>query len=199
MGQKWKGHGRTEHGSIDLGLAVLRRKRETEWMFRLRTVYPYGLNDKVDIYNEDNHCSRFDNDDDLVGRLFPSLPRYYHRDLRYRHTNRTGQVHFNYETFIDKLHHFITTDLPNASNFIRIALSSTNKKHSKRIADHINDFLNNHGSEFLYMQWYLMALDIIECKLFKEPKLIKKRNHPKYKLNITFSNKALDFISLSKT
>ena len=131
--EKWKGKGRTEHGSIDLGLAVLRRKRETEWMLKLRTVYPYGLNDKVDIYNENNQCTRFDNDDDLVGRLFPSLPRQFQRDQTYRHANRDGQPQFSYETFIRNLHQHILTDLRNASNYIRIALSSTNKKHSKHI------------------------------------------------------------------
>ena len=53
--EKWRGNGRTERGSIDLGLAVLRRKRETEWMRKLRTVYPYGLNDRLDMYSNDNH------------------------------------------------------------------------------------------------------------------------------------------------
>ena len=27
--------------------AALRKKKETEWMLRLRTIYPYGLNMKV--------------------------------------------------------------------------------------------------------------------------------------------------------
>ena len=41
---KWQGNGRTSPGAIDLGEAVLRRERETEWMLKLRTVYQYGLN-----------------------------------------------------------------------------------------------------------------------------------------------------------
>ena len=183
---------------MSIGLAVLRRKRETEWMRKLRTVYPYGLNDRVDMYNDDNQAFRLNNDDDLVGKVFPSLPRQYQRDPRYRHNNRNGLQNINYETFVREIHQHVTTDLPNASNYIRISLSSVNKKHSKRIADYINDFLNNNSSEFPYIQWYLMALDIIECKLFKEPKQTKKRSPPKYKCNITFSNKALDYINLPK-
>ena len=44
------------------------------------------------------------------------------------------------------------------------------KNHLKQIADHINDFLNDQSSQFFYNQWYLMALDVIETKLFKKPK-----------------------------
>ena len=43
-----------------------------------------------------------------------------------------------------------------------------------------------------------MALDIIESKLFIEPANVKKRPTPKYRCNLLFSNKALDFINLSK-
>ena len=43
--EKWQGNGRTSRGAIDLGEAVLRRKRETERVLKLRTVYPYGLNE----------------------------------------------------------------------------------------------------------------------------------------------------------
>ena len=43
-----------------------------------------------------------------------------------------------------------------------------------------------------------MALDIIEAKLFVEPSTVNKRSTPKYRCNISFSNKGLDFINLSK-
>ena len=42
--EKWQGNGRSSSGAIHLSQAVHRRKRETEWMLKLRTVYPYGLN-----------------------------------------------------------------------------------------------------------------------------------------------------------
>jgi len=47
--ENWVGNGRTERNSIDLGLATLRRKRESEWILKLRTVYPFGLNERVDL------------------------------------------------------------------------------------------------------------------------------------------------------
>ena len=43
-----------------------------------------------------------------------------------------------------------------------------------------------------------MALDIIQTKLFKEPKEIIKKYIPKYRCNLTFKSKAFDFINLPK-
>ena len=43
-----------------------------------------------------------------------------------------------------------------------------------------------------------MALDIIETKLFKEPKEIIKKSIPKYRCKLTFKSKAFDFINLPK-
>ena len=39
--QKWQSNDRLNHGAINLGEAVARRKRETEWVLKLRTVNPY--------------------------------------------------------------------------------------------------------------------------------------------------------------
>ena len=77
-------------GAIDLGEAVLRRKRETEWMVKLRTVYPYELNEKVDICEDDKNAKRFKRDEGIVGKLFPSLPRLFQRDQTWRHVNWKG-------------------------------------------------------------------------------------------------------------
>ena len=39
---------RTGRAAIDCSLADLHRKKETEWMLKLRTAYSYGLNDRVE-------------------------------------------------------------------------------------------------------------------------------------------------------
>ena len=44
MTEKCQGNGRTSLGTIDLGKAVFRMKRETEWKLMFRTVYPIDLN-----------------------------------------------------------------------------------------------------------------------------------------------------------
>ena len=70
--------------------------------------------------------------------------------------------------------------LPNALNHIRVLLASIKKRLLKQIADHINDVHNDQNSQLFYNKWYLMTLDIIETKLFKEPKEIIKKSIPKY-------------------
>ena len=47
INEKLEVKGRTGRGAIDCGLAVLHRKKEAEWIWKLRTVYPYGLNDRI--------------------------------------------------------------------------------------------------------------------------------------------------------
>ena len=49
-------------------------------MLKLRTVYPYGLNEKVDTCEDDRNVKRFKSDDGIVGKLLPNLPRLFQRD-----------------------------------------------------------------------------------------------------------------------
>ena len=129
--EKWQGNGRTSHGAIDLGEAILRRKRETEWILKLRTVYPYGLNKKVDICDDDKNVKRFKSDDGIVGKLFPSLHRLFERDQICRHVNGKGINILNYKQFITNLNNYLKDDLPNALNYIRVSLASIKKETFK--------------------------------------------------------------------
>ena len=72
------------------------------------------------------------------------------------------------------------------------------KKHLKAVADYINDFIIDQDDKFVHIQWYILALDIIESKMYKPPPDIKNKSVPKYKVNINFSSKALDFINLPR-
>ena len=74
---KWQGNSRNSRGAIGLGEAVLRRKGETKWMLKLRTVYPYGLNEKMDICEDDKNIKWFKSDDGIVWKLFPSLLKLF--------------------------------------------------------------------------------------------------------------------------
>ena len=57
-------------------------------MLKVRSEYPYGLNEKVDICEDDKNLKRLKSDDCIVGKLFPSLPRLFQRDQTCRHDNR---------------------------------------------------------------------------------------------------------------
>ncbi len=192
--EKWSGDGRTCTGSVDWDLARERRKREDFWMLELRTLYPYGLNDSLNS-TSNNNVETKDGLDKIVGKLFPALPRARARSVRQFH-NRNRQRPVNYGIFLQQLGLWCRNDLKNAAFLIRTSLVSMNKRHLKQIADYISDNLANHTNEFLYTQWYLMALDIIETKLYKPPIPAVKKSVPKYKLTIPFVNKALDFINV---
>ena len=45
--EKIEGNGRTDRGAIDATQTAFRKQRELHWMLKLRTVYPYGLNDRI--------------------------------------------------------------------------------------------------------------------------------------------------------
>ena len=45
--EKLEGNGRTERDVLDPTKSKLRKERELYWMLTLRTVYPYGLNDRI--------------------------------------------------------------------------------------------------------------------------------------------------------
>ena len=45
--EKLPGSGRTEENVMDMDSKPLRKARELHWMLKLRTIYPYGLNDRI--------------------------------------------------------------------------------------------------------------------------------------------------------
>ena len=52
--EKIEGDGRDENGEMDFEVRRRRHAREKHWMLKLRTVYPFGLNDKV---GDEGKCS----------------------------------------------------------------------------------------------------------------------------------------------
>ena len=83
-------------------------------------------------------------------------------------------------------------------NFGRTVLSSFNKKKLKELGVKINDFLNDQHDEFIYFQWYLALLDMIETKLYKPKKSTTKSKKHQIRLNVLFVNKGVDMINLNK-
>ena len=130
--------------------------------------------------------------------MFPTLPRSFQRNVLSRHSNRKGLINQDYKHFIANLNDWLINDLSNAPNRLRISFSTMKKKHLKIVADYINDFIADQDENFLHIQWYIIALDIIESKLYKPPPEIMKKSVPKYKVNVNFSSKALDFINLTR-
>ena len=83
-------------------------------------------------------------------------------------------------------------------NFGRVTLSSLTKSKLKLMVSTINDFLNEQQDDFPFLQWYLVLLEIIETKLYKEKIIPKKDIKIKARLNVKYVNKAVDTINFSK-
>ena len=188
--EKIEGDGRTPRGAIDLNVSGLRKQKEKEWMLKMRTVFPYGLNDRVG----DEHSSfRSKN---FIGSLFPPLKRSAPHCIRGQ--NRKGMNRFNADNLLHILQFQLDNNLPNAMNNLRILLSSMKKSELKILSDKLNDHVSSQRDDnFSFSQWYLAALDFIESKLFKPVPVKPKRKKPENVCKIYFHNKALDFINLS--
>ena len=89
---------------IRLAEAVLGRKGETEWMLKLTIMNPYGLNEKVDTFedglwfkSDDLKVKRLKSDNGIVGKLLPSPTRLL-KDQIFRHGNRKGMSNLKYNS-----------------------------------------------------------------------------------------------------
>lgn len=187
--EKLEGSGRTERKTIDVTTTTLRRKREDYWMKTLRTVYPYGLNDRVgDDYMKDQATER-------IGLKFPTLKRSFNRSNR--RENRKGHHCLDHEHFLKRLHEVLTGNIKEALNFIRISLITMKKEELKRLGDTINDLLLSKPLDFPFSQWYTVALDIVDCRIYVSPQIKKKRLPPSNVLHVKFCSKRVESVNLS--
>ena len=92
-------------------------------MLKLKTVYPYGLNEKVNICEDDEKVKRFKSYGGIVGKLFLSLPRLFPRDQTCRHDSRKGISILNFKQLTLCLNSYVKDDLPNALNCIELSLA----------------------------------------------------------------------------
>ena len=189
--EKFPGTGYNSSGELDPAMTELRKKHEDIWMKKLRTIYPYGLNEKASNKETDSSILH-----PAVGKLFPPLPRHGPRQNRAREsrTNHTSQI--TCENFFQQLDHLLSNNLSISFNEIRKLLNLAKKKVLKEIAFHIieRDIFTFYENRF---QWYEYILDIIDTKLLKIPKNIIKKVPPQNVITIKFVNKGLDEIHIN--
>ena len=178
-------------GPLDPAITSLRRKKEREWMLKLRTVYPYGLNDRVgDEYMTDKDSC------DIYSK-FPSLSRM--KEQYKVRTKTSSSSTFVVDNFIYIVNESLRSNLRNTMNLIRVLLSSLKKAQCRILFDRISDFLSGKSETFRYAQYFVAALDIAKSKIGRP--LIsstKTRPAPTNCCHIKFNNKAVDFINLQK-
>ena len=89
----------------------------------------------------------------------------------------------------------IKTNRRNNLNLIRTLLSSLTKQSYN---DVINDFLASRHDNFLFSQYFFAALDIISSHVWNPPEVTISKLPSKFRLNVNFCNKGMDFINLSQ-
>ena len=180
------------NGQLDPNMTKIRKERESEWIKKLRTIYPYGLNEKAEGKETDSSSLQ-----SAVGKLFPPLPRTGNRPVRSRNNRNNRISPLSASEFFDQLNLFLTSDIKHSFNNIRILLNTCKKKLLKEVAYNIMEREN-----FTYMegreQWYLYVLDIIDTLLWKDVTPPEKKILRSNPCIIHFVNKGLNKLSLSK-
>ena len=189
--EKLPGNGYTSSGEKDLDMLKIRKAREDEWIKRLRTIYPYGLNESASDKETDSSVLH-----PAVGKLYPPLPRSS-RSVRSRGNRNNHSSNLSSAEFFQSVDDLIQNDLHNSFFEIRKILDLTKKKVLKEIAFQImeRDTFTYYENRF---QIYHYILDIIDTKLLKDEPPVQKRKAPKNVISIRFVNKGLDDIHISK-
>lgn len=189
--EKMCGSGRNPDGKLDPAITHIRRKKETDWMLKLRTVYPHGLNDRIG----DEYMSERDNSN--IYSKFPPLKKVK-EGLKIRTKNTTSN-NFILDNFMYIINESLRTDLKNTMNLVRVLLSSLKIVHCRILYDRITAYLSEKHESFLFSQFFLASLDIIMSKIGKPPTVhVPHKYTPSNICHISFNNKAVDFINIQK-
>ena len=171
------------NGAIDDEIRQLRLQREDYWMKTLRTIYPYGLNEKTKQMNREVP----------IGSLFPPLPRYGTKYLETR--SRLNRNVVNQLTSLDSfIEHILSLPLKSRGNELRKLLDGFKLKHLRFIAGEARTRLEQ-TFDIQLDRWYKVIVDIFLTKMYQKPP--NKKKAPKHILPIFFDNKGLEHIKLS--
>jgi hypothetical protein len=171
------------NGAIDDDMRQLRLQREDYWMKTLRTIYPYGLNEKTKQMNRELP----------IGRLFPPIPRYGHKYLETR--SRLNRNVVNQLTSLDSfMKHILSFPPKSRGNELRKLLNGFKLKHLRSIAGEARTRLEQ-TFDIQLDRWYKVIVDIFLTKMYQKPS--EKKKAPMHILPIFFDNKGLELIKLS--
>ena len=177
-----------KNNKLDPKDSETRLEREAYWVKQLRTLYPYGLNDRLKGVNSA----------DTIGTLFPPVPRHGDRPVRSRRSRNNHLPNTNVENVFINLNTLFQNNLRNAFFQIRVTLNNIKKKILKLIANTVLIRSSNINFYPDKEQYYAYILDIIDTKIYR-PKQDKslKRNAPKNICIVQFINKGVEKIHLS--
>ena len=179
--EKLPGNG-YKNGKVDSAMLKYRLEREDYWIKTLRTVYPYGLNERTKNMNTNLP----------IGKLFPPLSRHGSKFLNQRTRSSTKSRLTDVDSLI---HSIFSYPKETRSNKIRILFARLKHTNLKKLAVEANSRLSN--CEDHLKRWYDLVIDVFLTKSYKMNNTTSK-TAPKYILPIFFHNKGLDRINLKK-
>lgn len=140
--EEWDGNGRIDNDPIKKmcpSEAALRKKKETELMLRLRTIYPYGLDMKV---TDNTNMDKLDAVEGTIkGILFPPLPRSSVRPPLTPRNARVSNMNFDPFLYVDTIKNNFLNDKKNSFYTTRVNLYSLKKSNLRALATHLFDML----------------------------------------------------------
>ena len=140
---------------MNLPAKPLQKARETYWIHELRTIFPYGLNDRIeDEFKTDNkHINGADK--------FSSLPR--------KHScSNCGKNHKDVLRFLPQQflkNHMLNTNIKDAPNLMPI--SSIKKSYLKITHKLLSTKLCDSAPDLIFSLHYHQVIDLIEFKIYK--------------------------------
>ena len=142
--EKLDGNGYSK-GSRDKEMYAKRLSREDFWIKTLRTMYPYGLNEKT---KEASYGLP-------VGTLFQSPPRYGTRQHIQVRTRTGGNTYSTIKDFLDDI---FSKPIEERANFCRKILESLSLKNLKKMANEA-DIALNYNCDVTLVRWYKLVVD----------------------------------------
>ena len=190
--EKLQGSGYDELNDLDPEQTSNRLIREDFWIKRLRTLYPYGLNEKaLDKASEASNVQK------AVGRLYPPIDRHVNRPVRSR-VKKKLPCKQSALSFFEALDKWYSEDPKKVFNNVRKVLDHMKKRVLREIVSYIIDDANQHFLVEGRDQCYHYIVDIIDTKLFVPEPTVVKRSAPKNICIVQFANKGMDDIRLPK-
>ena len=186
-----EGTGYNEIDEVDEDLRKKHLEIEEKWMKEIRTIYPYGLNERAKELRNTKDLFR------AIGTLFPPLRKHGVRERRNRLNRNNKMSHISSKDFFASLNTIFKNNLKTSFNRIRLTLNKAKKGVLKEIAniilnkDPVLDYVEHR------QQWYDYILDIIDTKLFKPEIKTQIKTTPKNVCVVYFENKVLEKSNLS--
>ena len=103
---------------------------------------------------------------------------------------------FSKQNLVKILTTYLDQNLKDASYFIQVSIKSFRKSFSKLVSN-VYNFLSRKAVSFPNQQWYEMAFDLIESRIYNPP-ASRTKTKPKNLIKLHFLNKDSDMIDLSR-